>query len=481
MNVLDLTIANVSIPTIAGDLGASTAQGTWIITFFAVANAIMVPLTGWLSDRVGQVRLFVLSTLAFTLTSVLCGLAGSLDMLILGRILQGAAAGPMVPLSQSLLLRIYPPDKAARAMVAWTLPALLGPVLGPMLGGYLTETLSWPWIFFINVPVGVLGAWVIWVLMRDRESLIRRVPVDRIGLVLLVVWVAALQLMLDLGREQDWFSSTEITALAVIAAAGFCLFVAWEIYEPHPVVDLTLFSYGNFRFGVIVVSFGFGVYFSGVVLLSLWMQQTLGFSATMAGVLGAPPGLMGAVMAPLVLRLMAKVDIQSLLITGFAAFAAGNLMRTGFVPDSTPGAILVAQFTVGFGVSLIMLPTNVLIISGLPQQRVAQASGLSNFIRLLATAAMTSAATTLWDYRASTHHSRLVEEITLFGRASMPYIDQAGTFGLTLEQALGLVERQIDVQAHTMAMIDYFWLCGLLFIAMLLPLCFSWLRLQQKK
>ena len=476
MNVLDLTIANVSIPTIAGDLGASPTQGTWTITFFAIATAIMVPLTGWLAERIGQVRLFVLSTLAFTAASALCGFSGSLEGLIVARVLQGAAAGPMVPLSQTLLLRIYPPEMAARAMVAWTLPALAGPVLGPPLGGFITETFSWPWIFFINVPLGVIGASVTWALLRDRESSLSRKPVDVVGLALLVVWVTALQLMLDLGREQDWFNSREIVTLAIMAAVGFVFFVIWEWHDPHPVVDLTLFARDNFSFGVVMNGLGFGIYFSGVVLLSLWMQQTLGFSIMLAGALGAPPGLIAALMSPVLARLIQAFGSHLLLIVGFVAFAAANLLRSGFDPAVMPESIALAQVLLGIGVSLLFIPLNLLILQGLPQARLASASGLANFIRLLVMAAMTSAATTLWDYRASFHHSRLVEGVTPFNPALEHYIDQARTGGVPDTGAMALIERLIDQQAHTLAVDDYFWCCGLLFAVLLVPLGISWQR-----
>ncbi|MGP1614119.1 MAG: DHA2 family efflux MFS transporter permease subunit, partial [Pollutimonas bauzanensis] len=221
MNVLDSSIANVSIPTIAGDLGVSATQGTWVITSFAVANAITVPLTGWLTQRFGQVRLFVLSVLLFVLSSWLCGFSWSLESLVAFRVLQGAVAGPMIPLSQSLMLGSYPKEKAGMALAMWSMTVLVGPVVGPLLGGWISDNYTWPWIFYINVPVGLLAGWASWQLYKTRDSVRSKLPIDTTGLALLVLWVGALQLMLDKGKELDWFASPAITTMAVVAVVSF--------------------------------------------------------------------------------------------------------------------------------------------------------------------------------------------------------------------------------------------------------------------
>ncbi|HYP70921.1 MAG TPA: DHA2 family efflux MFS transporter permease subunit, partial [Variovorax sp.] len=229
MNVLDSSIANVSLPAIAGDLGVSTTQGTWVITSFAVANAIAVPLTGFLTQRFGQVRLFMASIILFVISSWMCGLAPNMNTLIAFRALQGFVAGPMIPLSQTLLLSSYPRAKAGLAMALWSMTTLVAPVMGPLLGGWITDNISWPWIFYINIPVGILAALITWGIYRDRESVVRKVPIDAIGLALLVLWVGSLQLMLDKGKELDWFHSAEIVLLGVSAVVGFAFFLVWEL------------------------------------------------------------------------------------------------------------------------------------------------------------------------------------------------------------------------------------------------------------
>ncbi|MEP7139882.1 MAG: DHA2 family efflux MFS transporter permease subunit, partial [Caldimonas sp.] len=273
MNVLDTSIANVSIPAIAGDLGVSPAQGTWVITSFAVANAISVPLTGWMTQRFGPVRLFVASILLFVVASWLCGLAPNIGMLIAFRVLQGFVAGPMIPLSQTLLLSSYPRAKAGTAMAMWAMTVLVAPVAGPLLGGWITDNISWPWIFYINIPVGLLAAAVTWSIYRKRDPGSRKLPFDYIGLGLLVLWVGAMQIMVDKGKELDWFGSSLIVGLAAVAVIGFAFFLAWELTEEHPIVDLRLFFGRNFLMGTLSLSVAYGLFFGNVVLLPLWLQQ----------------------------------------------------------------------------------------------------------------------------------------------------------------------------------------------------------------
>ncbi len=303
MNVLDTSIANVSLSAIGGDLGVSTTQVTWVITSFGVANAITVPLTGWLSQRFGAVRLFTASIALFSIASLMCGLATSLQELIAFRVIQGAVAGPMIPLSQALLLSSYPKAKAGMALAIWSMTTLVAPVMGPLLGGWITDNISWPWIFYINIPVGAFAAVVTWGIYRRRETARRKLPIDGVGLGLLVLWVGALQIMLDKGQELDWFHSSTIVALAVVAVVVFSVFVVWELVEnPYPVVDLRLFKRRNFWTGTLALSLGYGVFFGNVVLLPLWLQQYMGYTATEAGMLTAPVGILALLLSPFVGR-----------------------------------------------------------------------------------------------------------------------------------------------------------------------------------
>ncbi|HKB96961.1 MAG TPA: DHA2 family efflux MFS transporter permease subunit, partial [Rhizomicrobium sp.] len=242
MQVLDSTIANVSLPTIAGNLGVSPNQGTWVITAFAVANGIGVPLTGWLMGRYGVVRTFVFSVLAFTAASFLCGIAWSLPSLIFFRVLQGGVSGPMIPGSQALLISIFPSDKRGTALGIWSITTLVAPICGPILGGYISDNYHWGWIFLINVPVGLVVSFLCWINLKARETPTRKLPIDTVGLGLLVVWVGALQVMLDQGKDLDWFASTQIVILAVVTIIGFLAFLIWELTAKNPIVDLSLFK-----------------------------------------------------------------------------------------------------------------------------------------------------------------------------------------------------------------------------------------------
>ena len=466
MNVLDTTIANVSIPTIAGDVGVSPSQGTWVITSFAVANAISVPLTGWLTQRFGAVRLFVVSVLLFVLASIACGLSSSLQMLIVFRVMQGAVAGPMIPLSQTLLLQSFPREKAGMALAAWGVTTLVAPVLGPVLGGWISDNLSWPWIFYINIPTGLVAAAATWRLLRHRETPTVRRPVDGIGLALLVIWVGALQIMLDKGKELDWFGSAEISALALVAATGFCFFIAWELTDAHPVVDLSLFKSRNFTAGVIAIALGYGIFFGSVVLMPLWMQQYLGYTATWAGLVTAPIGVFAIVLSPLVGKLLPKSDPRLFASTSFLIFAAVSYMRSGFTLEATPWVIILPQLIQGAATAMFFIPLTALTLSGLHPSRIAAAAGLSNFMRMTAAAFGTSISTTMWDDRAALHHARLVEHINAYDGLARQTIDTLSAQGMPQPQIMALLDRQATAQAYMMSANDFFTLAAVLLVVL---------------
>ena len=466
MNVLDSSIANVSIPAISGDLGVSPAQGTWVITSFAVANAISMPLTGWLAMRFGAVRVFIASTLLFVVASWLCGLAPTIEALVGFRVLQGLVAGPMIPLSQTLLLSVYPPALAGMATALFGMTVLVAPVVGPLLGGWITEHIAWPWIFYINVPLGLGAMAVVWQLFRDRQTPPRRVPLDRVGLVLLVVWVAAMQLMLDKGKELDWFSSGEIVALAVVAIVGFAFFMVWELGAAHPVVDLRLFARRNFLVGTLSLSVAYGVIFGNIVLLPLWLQQYMGYTATWAGLAMAPVGLLAIVLSPWVGHNVSRIDPRRLVTVSFLGFAFILWMRSRFNAQADFGTILLPTVLQGIAMAFFFIPLQSIALGGLPPARMPSATGLNNFVRITAGAIGTSVYTTLWDSRASLHHAQLAEHVADTNPAAVQAIAQLRAVGYSREQALAQINRLIDQQAFTMAANDLFWMSSMLFIAL---------------
>lgn len=467
MNVLDSSIANVSIPAIAGDMGVSPSQGTWVITSFGVANAISVPLTGWLTQRFGPVRLFVASVLLFVLASWLCGLAPTIESLIFLRVVQGLVAGPMIPLSQTLLLSSYPPAKAGMAMAMWAMTTLVAPVMGPLLGGWITDNISWPWIFYINVPVGLLSALLTWSIYRTRDPGPRRVRLDGIGLGLLVLWIGALQVMIDKGKELDWFASGQIVALAVIAVVGLAFFLAWELTEHHPIVDLRLFARRNFALGSTALALAYGLFFGNIVLLPLWLQQYMGYTATWAGLAMAPVGLLAILLSPWVGKNVTRIDPRRLATIAFLGFALVLWMRSRFDVQSPFATILVPTVLQGAAVAFFFIPLQAIVFSGLAPEQLPAAAGLSNFVRITAGAMGTSIFTTLWENRAILHHAQIVERVDAGNFAATQAFAQLGAAGLSPEQARASVTRLIDQQAYTMAATDLFLLSSALFVLLI--------------
>jgi DHA2 family multidrug resistance protein len=477
MNVLDSSIANVSLPAIAGDLGVSATQGTWVITSFAVANAIAVPLTGFLTQRFGQVRLFMASILLFVIASWMCGLAPNMATLIAFRALQGFVAGPMIPLSQTLLLSSYPRAKAGLAMALWAMTTLVAPVMGPLLGGWITDNISWPWIFYINIPVGIVAALITWGIYRDRDTPTRKIPIDAIGLALLVLFVGSMQLMLDKGKELDWFHSAEIVILGVTAVVGFAFFLVWELTEKHPVVDLSLFKRRNFWTGAFATAIAYGLFFGNIVLLPLWLQQFMGYTATQAGMAMAPVGLLAIVLSPVVGITVGKVDPRRYATFSFLVFALVLWMRAGFNTQADFMTIMIPTLVQGIAMAFFFIPLVTITLSGLTPDRMAAASGLSNFLRITGGAIGTSVTTTLWENRASLHHAQLVESVNLGNSAATSAMSSLGASGFSTDQVLAQINRMVDQQAFMLATSDIFYASAVLFI-MLIPLV--WLSRPQR-
>ncbi len=467
MVVLDTSIANVSIPGISGELGVSPSQGTWVITSFAVSNAIAVPLTGWLARRVGEVRLFVLSMLLFSVASFGCGISTSMPMLLFFRVMQGAVAGPMMPLSQTLLLGIYPPEKRAMGLAIWALTTLVAPVMGPILGGWITDNLRWPWIFYINVPIGIICMYVIWMRMKERESKIVKLPIDVVGLGLLAVGVGSLQIMLDKGGELDWFNSGTIVTLGVMAALCLSLLIAWELTEEHPVVDLHLFQNRNFAASAIAVSLAYMLFFGTVVLLPLWLQTQMSYTPTWAGLVMAPTGILAIFITPIIGKNMNKLDPRKLASLGFAIFAFTAFMRAKFEPGADFFSLALPQLVQGVAVALFFVPLTSIALSNIKPENIASASGLYNFLRILAGGAGTSIATTLWERREALHHAQITEQVTAYSPATTQYLSQLPAGDPTA--ALAAIDRTIGGQAYSMATSDLSYAAAWIFI-LLIPL-----------
>ena len=467
MNVLDSSIANVSIPAISGDMGVSPQQGTWVITSFAVANAISVPLTGWLTMRFGQVRLFITSILLFVLASFLCGIAPSIEVLIAARVLQGAVAGPMIPLSQALLLGSYTPAKSGMALAFWGMTTLVAPIMGPLLGGWISDNYTWPWIFYINIPIGIFAAWATWSIYQKRESKTVRLPIDKIGLALLVIWVGSLQIMLDKGKELDWFNSGEIILLTAVALVAFIYFIIWELGDDHPVVDLSLFKGRNFSGGVIAISVAYGLFFGSLVILPLWLQTQIGYTATEAGKVMAPVGIFAILLSPVVGKLLPKIDARYVASTAFLIFALVFFMRSRFTPDVDTMTLMIPTVIQGAAMAMFFIPLTSIILSGLAPDRIPAAAGLSNFVRIMFGGMGTSLTSTLWDSRSALHHAQLAEHTGPGNPAFTAAVQGMQAQGMSEQGAWAVIERTLSVQAGTLGATDIFYMSAILFLLLI--------------
>jgi DHA2 family multidrug resistance protein len=446
--VLDMTIANVSVPNIAGSLGISSSQGTWVITSYSVAEAIIVPLTGWLAGRFGAVRVFTSAMLLFGGFSVVCGISGSLGMLVFGRVMQGLSGGCLMPLSQTLLLRIFPKERAPAAMALWAMTTLVAPVLGPILGGAICDNLSWAFIFFINVPIALVCSPLAWRMLKRFEIPKMRAPIDVTGLILLIVFVSALQLMLDLGKEQDWFASTEICVLAVIAVIGFLAFLIWELTEANPIVDLRVFRHRGFTAAVVTMSLGYGAMFGANVLTPLWLQSYMGYTSTWAGMATAWSGVCAVLMAPVAGALMAKkVDPRRLIFIGLTWIAFVMFLRTTLNNDVTYWQIAIPLILMGLGLPLFFVPLTALALGSVEEHETASGAGLQNFLRTMSGAVATSLVTTFWEDKTVYAHA----ELASLADRSGDTVRSLTASGMSLEAALARLDRMVQSQSVMIA------------------------------
>ncbi|HWW59605.1 MAG TPA: DHA2 family efflux MFS transporter permease subunit [Sphingopyxis sp.] len=458
--VLDTTIANVSVPHIAGGLAVSPTQGTWVITSYAVADAISVPLTGWLAMRFGTVRWFMISIIGFGIFSFLCGVSRTLDALVLFRVLQGLAGGPLMPLSQILLLRIFPKEKAGIGLAIWAMTTTTAPILGPILGGTISDNWTWPWIFFINLPVVAICAFGVFTLLSPFETKRAKARIDVIGLILLVVSVGAFQIMLDTGREHDWFGSVWIVGLAVVAAISFAAFVIWELTDANPVVNLRIFRFRGFSFATMAISLGFGAFFAQVVLTPLWLQQVAGYTATETGFIVAWLGVFAVLLSPVAAGLITRIDVRITISAGILWMAFMSILRASWNADVGYWTLALPHILQGIGMPFFFVGLTALALSSVPAQHQTSAAGLMSFLRTLCGAIGTAVATTAWDDASRVSRSELVSSLNN-PEATMTSLQSAG---LTLEQARGAIERLVEVQASTIGVLHLFLASGVVFV-----------------
>jgi DHA2 family multidrug resistance protein len=469
MEILDMTIVNVSVPSISGSLGVTPSEGTWAVSSYMLAAAIMQPLSGWIARRFGEVRTFLTSIILFMVFSAICGVANSLPMLVVARLIQGFVSGPMMSVAQAILLRNYPLEKRGMALGLWSMVIMIAPIFGPIIGGWITDNFSWPWLFYINLPVGAFSAIASWSILRNRESTTVKLPIDGVGLILLIIGVGSLQFMLDNGNDKDWFNSPVILAAAVTAVLAIAFFIPWELTDKHPVVDLHLFAKRNFRVGTGTLALAFFA-FSGLnIIFPLWLQTTVGYTATWAGLAVAPVGLLGLIVAPIVGRNMGKMNLRlaasfAFLIFGFSVFWTATLNETAsYFQLASP------RFVQGLGMAFFFLPLNQILMSGITSNELASASGVSNFTRTMAGSFSTAIAVWIWNRRSDYHHAVLTEHINNASHSWAQYQAQLHSHGISGVGAAEFVNQVISSQASTLGVSDVFNMLGLIYLV-LIPL-----------
>lgn len=456
--ILDLTIANVLVPHIAGSLASSPSSGTWVITGYGVAEAIMVPLTGWLSERFGPVKVFVICIIGFGIFSLACGVATSLGMLVAFRVALGICGGPIIPISQLLLIKLVPERHASVAMTVWAMGSILAPIMGPVLGGLIGDNLGWPWAFYFKVPLAFAIAFGAWKILTPHELPTVKATVDYVGLVLLVVWVGALQIMLGNGQEADWFNSDFIVMLFIIVVVGFISFVIWELTDKNPIVNLRIYQNRAFSVTQVVIALAFGAVFGSIVLVPMWLQTSMGYTATWAGYNSALQGVTCLIAAPIASMLMARMDHRAIASLGLLTIAASCLMRIGTTDQITFWQLMWPQFTLGFGMLLMMIPLLDMSVSSLPPEDTAAGAGQFNFVRTLASAISAAAIIAVWNNAISTSSATLAGEL----QHPQALLGAAAASGIGHDKALNLLNMMVQGQSVMLATNRTFLVVGLI-------------------
>jgi DHA2 family multidrug resistance protein len=466
MNVLDTSIANVSLPTIAGDFAVSPTQGTWVITSYAVSEAIMLPLTGWLAGRFGEIRQFVIATMLFALASALCGLALSFPMLVISRVLQGVVGASMIPLSQTLIVKSFPPEKSGMALGIWSMTTIVAPIMGPIIGGWLTDSYSWRWVFYINIPFGIICALSVSNLLKGRESVRVQRPIDKVGLFLLTVGVGSLQILLDKGNELDWFSSTTIIAIGIISTLSLISFVIWELGEENPVVNLRLFKLLNFRIAAICIFCGAFAFYIFVVIGPLWMQTQLGYTAYTAGLVMSSTGVFAIFAGPFFGSQLAKLGARRVNTFGYCCFAIGCFMSSTITTDVDFHYLQLTRLIMGFGIAGFFVPLASISISQLKPFQMAAGSGLFNFLRNLGGSIGTAIGTTIWQNDAIRNHAILADFLTPDNIPLRQLQDQLTSAGVSAQAQLQYLDLMVNSQAYILSTNHLITMAGLIMLSM---------------
>ena len=480
MQVLDVTIINVALPHMQGSLSAGLDEISWVLTSYLAANAVILPATGWLAGFLGRKRLFLLCTVGFTAASVLCGLAPSLNALLLARVLQGIAGGPLMPLSQAIMWEIFPFRQRGMAMAVWGMGIMMAPIFGPTLGGWITDNWSWRWTFYINVPIGIFGFFAASAILFDPPYLRKPGRIDVPGLVLMVIGFLSLQLFLDQGERYEWFDSTFIVALGITAAVALVGFLVRELTAAEPILDLGVYRDRNFAASSVIMVFVMFGFFSSMVLLALFTQKVLGYDAWTSGLVLAPGGVGNLLSLVLAGRLINRLDQRFLLALGCVLNAWAAWHMSVLTSGVDYWALAWPRFVQGLGVGLIFVPLNAVGLATIPRISMGNATALLNVVRNLGGSAGVAVVSMLLARRAQEHQSTLIAHVNPFDAETAARLSAwAAHFGAqgadsftAQRRALAMVYREVTRQAQVLAFADDFWLLFVLFSGtiLLLPL-----------
>lgn len=470
MNVLDSTIVNVSLSHIAGDFAVAPSQGTWVITSYAVSEAIFLVLIGWLTKKFGRIRQYIWATFLFTVASVMCGIAPNFEFLIFARVMQGIVGASMVPLSQTLLLSIYPKEKKSLALGIWSMTVIVAPILGPIIGGWITDQLSWRWCFYINVPFGIISCIVVYKIFKKKmeaEELFNP-KIDIIGLLLLVLGVGALQIFLDKGNDLDWFSDSFIIVLSILSIISLICLGIWEWYYKEPIVNVKLYTNKNFLIGSICLFISMAIYFAVVVVIPIWLQNYMGYTATESGLTVAASGIAVLLVSPLLSIKLPKFDSRKIIALGFLIFGIISIFGANYNPQTTQISIAGNRFLTGIALGLFFMPISLLALSDIDDKDMAEASGLFNFTKNLGSSVATSLAVNHWNNRQSFNHQTIIEKVNTGNVNFLQWLDlNSGTE----IQKLSILNLDISNQAAIMGLNDLMVVSGIAML-LLIPLVF---------
>jgi MFS transporter, DHA2 family, multidrug resistance protein len=480
MEVLDTTVVNVSLPHIAGSLSASVDEATWALTSYLVANAIILPITGWLSNYLGRKRLLIFATSGFTAASFLCGLAPTLSFLIFFRVVQGACGGALQPISQAVLLESFPPEDRGKAMAFWGLGIVVAPMLGPVLGGWLTDSYSWRWVFYINVPIGIASVLMTQLFIFDPPY-IRRTStrIDYWGIGMLAVGVAALQVVLDKGQEADWFAAHWITALAVVAGVALTAMVIYELKAPHPVIDLRVFLVRTYSTGVFLMAILGVVLYGSLVILPIMLQTLLGYPALQAGIALFPRGLGSFLTMPIVGAFMSRVDPRKLLLGGIAGGSASLFLLGRLNLSVGYWDIFWPQFLQGVSLACLFVPLTTITMDPIRREVMGNATSIFNLMRNLGGSVGIAAVTTLVARHQQTNLNNLAGNVAgsrlrvqaLLEAFRNWFIYRGADAATSTRRAYDALFGIVQQQAAVLSFNQVFWLLGMLFVLMM-PLVF---------